>query len=107
MALVAGFTAWFAASLFAARFLVAPGTGLAGAATVANSGFAGAFVGLVVAVVTAWRASLRVLTNALVVALVCGIGATSLLNSLSRERGPEETGDSSVPEAPTQVPVME
>lgn len=88
LALAAGFTAWFAASLFAARFLVPPGTGLAGAATVAISGFAGAFVALVAAVVTAWRAPLRVLTTALIIALVCGIGAASLLNSLStKSRG--------------------
>jgi hypothetical protein len=82
-ALAAGFTAWFATSLFAARFLVAPGTGLAGAATVAVAGFAAAFVALVAAVVTAWRASLRVLTTALIIALLCGIGAASLLKTLS------------------------
>lgn len=107
LAPAAGFTAWFAASLFAARFVVAPGTGLARAATVALSGFSGAFVAVVAAVVTAWRASLRVLTTTLIIALVCGIGAASLLNSLSRERAPEAAGEPSVPGTPTQVPGTE
>ena len=107
LALAAGFAAWFAASLVAARYLVAPGDGLAGAATVAISGFAAAVVALVAAVVTAWRAPFRVLTTATIIALVCGIGAASLLNSLSRERAPEAAGETTVPGSPTQVPVTE
>jgi hypothetical protein len=104
LTVAAGFIAWFAASLFAARYLVPAQGGFEGAATVVVSGMVAALVAILAAIVTAWRAPLRTLTAATIIAVVCGIGSASLLKTLVGGSDPVEQ---ILPQPPTQLPSTE